>query len=107
MQEPEILSALPHLSAGKAGSPLSFHFLSVLRLNESSPSPAVQFVLGDAEVFKLALVEKAVISVGVGTMQKGRSRVDDAPQGVFGATGLMNLGCIAGPRIRPVSGALG
>jgi hypothetical protein len=49
-------------------------------MNESGPAPALQVFFTDAEVFKPASVEKTEFAVGVGTVQKCRSSVNDAPQ---------------------------
>jgi len=49
-------------------------------MNESRPAPTLQFFFTDAEVFKPALIEKTEIAVRVGTVQKRRSSINDAPQ---------------------------
>ena len=53
-------------------------------MNESSPSPALQILFIDAEVFKPALIEKTEVAARVRTVQKRWSRIDDEPQWIFG-----------------------
>lgn len=60
-------------------------------MNEGSPGPALQLFFTDAQVFKPALIEKAELALRIGTVQEGRSRLDDAPQQVFGGSSWLKL----------------
>ena len=75
-------------------------------MNESSPAPPLQIFFTDAEVFKPALIEKTEIAVGIRTVQKRRSSINDAPQYIFGGSCLLKLTCITCRRTGLVSGGL-
>jgi hypothetical protein len=49
-------------------------------MNESGPAPALQIFFTDTEIIKPGLIEKTVTAVGLGTVQKRRGGINDAPQ---------------------------
>ena len=67
---------LEDFSSREAGSPLGHNPLNVLRVNEIRPIPAGHFVQSDAQVFQPRFIEVIEVTVGAGSVNQRRNRVD-------------------------------